>query len=705
MAAIPPSVVTNAEGTPLMALEDQIRTDPLEYRLDSSWGKNAFMISDELLTDKDDIANRYWSTADAKFTDTRLGCNIGINPKPQYCRYSDVRSQGRVAGRQKVSLTNTSGNYGMGRYYSEAIDDPAQTVYMQFGVEQFNSLSNFLSNAFNANKTALARTGRAPGIFYNVGKGAGTIAAVVAFPSVAALVAGARLLTWVFSRPTYKFYTVKPTMHLYWSTVNQLVNNFAINKGIFPKIMAPDSNQGQRIGQPYVLDQDYLNMLSKLMPDLFPNTDGNADNYFDMYALANKAQRAANNAFLADYEKLNNGSATDYTGYLKKEMSGDGTHSSYISKPSGSPSLMSFMNKVLSLSYWTSDNGEPRMEIDPRVDGEDGKKKDPSFFEKFAAHFDAEFRDGSQFAIFKVNHTGPVSESSSNSVQESQISNKLNSISSEMRQATFAFANGNLIGGAVGETVGMVTTAVKDLALGALDGITMGFSNLLPGLGGAGYIDIPKYWQSTTMNLPRIQYTMHLSSPYGNVMSQLMNIYIPLFMVVAGAFPLSTGKQSYTRPFLCRCFDRGRQQIKTGMIESITINRGVSHLAFDTKGSAMAIEITWSVVDLSSIIHIPISTGSLFSDDVGLDEDALLSDWMATLAGQDLYSQLYAMPKAKLRLAKTISSFSKLTSPAYWAAMAHDSATSGMLKYLTLGAGNVLEGLVRQPEVSAGTIQ
>lgn len=717
---LPPGrpIVTDSAGTAIMAPSSQTRStsDILSAYLDVNWAKNAFLIEDQALLDSSDIANRYWSTASAKFTDTRIGCNIGVNPKAQFTRYADVRAKGRLAGRNNVSLTNSAGNYGMGRYYSEAIDDPAQTIYMRFGVEQFNSLTTFLSNAFSADQTALARTGRATGIFYNAAKLAGTITVVVAFPAVAALVAGAKLLNWVFSRPTSKFYTMKPTMFMYWSTVQSLVNNIAINKGIFPKIMAKDATLGQRIGQPYTLDQEYLDQLSKLMPDVFPgNSDGDntsAKNYFDVYALVNKSQRMANKAFLEDYESLNNDSATNYVGYLKKELSGDGTHSSYISDSDGSHTFMSYLNKILNFSYYLSSDNNPRMEQDPSadpkastVDKKGNREANPSFFTKFVEHFDAEFRDGSQFAVFKVNHTGPVSESFTNSVMESSISNKLNSISSEMRQATFAFANGNIIGGVAGEALNTVTNAVKDVALGALDGVTMGFSNLLPGLGGAGYIDIPKHYQSSTANLPRIQYTMHLNSAYGNVISQMLNIYIPLCMVLAGALPRSTGKQSYTSPFLCQIFDRGRCQIKLGMIESLTINRGTSHLAFDVKGNAMAIEVSFSVVDLSSIIHMPVSTGGLFSADAGLDEDNILADYLAVLAGQDLYTQLYAMPKAKLRIAKTIASITKLTSPAYWGAMVHDSATAGALQYLTLGAGHVLEGLVRQPEVSAGSTQ
>lgn len=717
MSTVPRPIVTTGdeEGTPLMAVDNQIATDELAFHLDSSWSKNAFLVDDMSLNPdtkegKADIANRYWSSAEAKFTDARPGANIGINCKPQYTRYSDVRVKGRLADRNEVSLTSTNGNYGIGRYYSEAIDDPSQTIYMRFGVEQFNSLSTFLANAFDPDLTSLARTGRATGVFYNLGKAAGTLTAVVAFPAVAALVAGAKLLNWVFSRPTSKFYTVKPTMGLYWSTVEMLVNNIAVNKGILPKIFRND-DEGRRLGQPFKFDEGYLAQLAALMPDLFPpDSDGKAKGGFNIYALANRAQRIANHAFLQDYQRLDNdvSTASDWVGYLQKELSGSGSHATYISKPNGTPSLSAFLNKVVSLKYYLSDDNSPRMESDPRVvtDSKDPKaKRDPSWFESFAEYFDAEFRDGSQFAVFKVEHTGPQTDSFTNASIESSLSQKLNSVSSEARQARFAFAEGNLIGGMIGDALGGAIDAVKDTALGALDGVTMGFSNLIPGLGGSGYIDIPKHWQSSSANIARSTYKIHLGTPYGNPISQMMSIYIPLAMILAGALPRSTGKQSYTSPFLCQIFDRGRQQIKIGMIESISIQRGVSHLAFDLKGNALALEVTFTVADLSSILHMPVSTGSIFTADAGLDEDNILSDYLAVLAGQDMYSQMYAMPKAKLRLAKAAVSLQKVTSPAYWAAMVHDSATSGILQYLTLGAGHVLEGFAREAEVSAGSIQ
>lgn len=667
--------------------------------LDRDWVKHAFLISDLSLGNKSDIVNRYWSSASAKFTDTRLGANIGINSRPQFTRYSDIREQGRLSGRNEVSINSTKGNFGLGRYYSEAIDDPSQTIYLRFGVPQFNSLTNFLTRAFDSDQTTMARTGRAPSIFYDLGRVAGTLAAVIAFPAIALTIVAGKAISAFFSRPTSKFYTMKPTMHLYWSTVNMLVNTLAINRGIFPKILSSDAaksvginvSEADKLGQPFKLDNEYLAAISNLMPDIFTK-----DNYFDIYALANKAQRLANQLFAEDFKKLNEGTSTDYTGYLKKDLSGNGSHPTYISDENNNASLAARINKIFMFGYYDDKKSTGISEIDPRINPDDpeGKEKtDTSWFQDFVTNLDGEFRDGSAYAVFKVDHTGSVTESFSNSTVESDLSQKLNSTSSQVRQARFSFADGNIVGGD-GGILSTVLGSVKDVVMGALDGATFGFSNLLTGLAGSGYIDIPNNWQSSSAQLPRSSYSMQLISPYGNPISIIQNIDIPLCMILAGALPLSTGKQSYTSPFLCQVFDRGRCQKRLAMIESLSINRGVSNLPFNLKGTALAIDVEFTIVDLSSIMHMPVSTGKLFQTDMTLDEDNILADYLAVLAGQDMYTQMYPMAKAKLTLAKRIMSVNKLTSPAYWSSMFHESATSGTLQYLTLGSFNVLEGVV-----------
>lgn len=676
------------EDQPIVHTQDVTGSDTTAFVLDRDWAKQAFLISDNKLGDSADIANRYWSSASAKFTDTRMGANIGVNSRPQFTRYADSRVKGRLQGRADVSLGSTTGNIGLGRYYSEAIDDPAQTIYMSFGVPQFNSIGSFLSKAFDPDMTSLAKTGKDAGWLYKIGQLAGTVTAAVAFPAIAITIVAGQVIGSFFTRPTSKFYTMKPTMHLYWSTVNLLVNTYAVNRGIFPKIM--NTEDKQKIGEPFKLDQEHLTLLSQLLPDTF-----SGQNYFDVFAMANKAQRLANKLFVDDFEAINNGTATNWLGYVKSST-GNGSHATPISGEDSQPKLSAVLNRVLMFGYYKKEkDGEDRLEKDPRVDessdtGE--QKKDPSFFQEFVTNFNADVRDGGQYAVFKVDHTGSVSESFSSSVGESDLSQKLNQVSSTARQARFSFSEGNLIGGGLAKSVGSVLEAVGDVASGALSGVTLGLSDGIKGLMGSGYIDIPKYWQSSNASLPKSNYTMQLISPYGNPISQIQNIYIPLFMLMAGTLPLSTGKQSYTSPFLCQIFDRGRCQIRLGMMESLSITRGTSNLPFDLKGNALALDVSFSVVDLSSIMHMPISSGSFFDSNMTLDEDNILCDYLAVLAGQDMYSQTYPMAKLKLNAAKKLMSLQKVTSPAYWSSLFHDSSTQGMLKYTPIGAVVALDG-------------
>lgn len=658
---------------------------------DRNWLKLAFMVPDRDIEIGSDILNRYYTSASAKFTDGRVGCNIGINQKPQWTRYCDIRVKGRLKDRNDVTLSNISGNYGMGSAYSENIDDPAQKIFMRFGVPQFNSLSSFLLKAFNREQTILARTGRAPSAWYKLGNWTGTAMMLIAFPALSITIASAKTISWLVSRPTSKFFTLKPTMFMYWNTVNNLVINHSVNVGMIKKVLADsDSQNTQRLGQTYTIDADQLGVMQQLYPDVFRNGT------IDIISLASKAQRIANEQFQTDYDNLGKDSSTDFEGYLRREYTTDGRHGSYVSDSKGDATLSSYLNNIFMGSrYITAEKGEDFIqESDPRVgvpdkDGNASPLKD--HVEAMVKVMDAEFRHGAEFAVFRVDHTGTMQESFGNSIIESDLSQKLNGISSQTAEARFSFADGNLIGGAIGSIVG----AVKDIGLGALDAATFGFAGLAAGLGGSGYIDIPKHWQSANASLPRGSYKIKLISPYNNPVSRLINIFIPLYMLMAGALPRSIGKQSYTSPFYCQIYDRGRLQSRLAMIESISISRGTSNLQYDLSGNALAIDVSFNVVDLSSIMHMPVSSGQMGEVDTNMDDDNIAQDYLAVLAGMDIYSQIYAIPRAQLKATKELAKLQyKATSPAFHAALFRHSISDGFINDITLGASGALTELI-----------
>ena len=660
---------------------------------DAYWVRQSFLVQRQDLQ-KVDQQNRIFSTVALKFTDTTPGGNFAINPAPQFTRFADIRHPGRF-----VRNTKHNPGTGMGRYYSEAFDDNQQLVNIRFGVPQFNSLTTFFSGFYNSAAGQLARTGRATDIFYDIGRAGAFVVSIMSWQLLAIHSIGVGL-RFFMEKPSSKFYYLKPAMPLYWNAVNTIVNHLSVNMGIVPRVLDDKAGPGSKVG--YEFDNAALKKLAQTLPDIFKEGGG-----IDVYAMANRAQRLANKHNRRIEESL--GKAGDMTetqmaNYIQRVYSEKLTDQ-------GSMGHRKYLDLWLASAPSKPDDhaeGEGTTEVRPT----EGEKK-MSFFEGLGSFLKAEMNDGAAFATFRVNATGSVQESFSNSVTESEIAGKINSISSESRSASFNLAGGNLANlPLVGELVG----AVKSLVAGVTDQLQI---SGIAALGGAAFVDIPKHWQSSQADLPRASYTIDLVSPYGNMISQLLNIHIPLAMLLAGALPMSTGKQSYTSPFILELYDQGRCQTRLGMIDSLSITRGTGNLGFNADGKVMAMQVTFSIIDMSSILHMPISEGmSLgqaavgalaapvgttvgavaggiasvpFGDNAGrevglataatvagaalglVDDETSFSDYMATLAGMSLPDQIYPMRRLKLNLTRKMRQWDSFFSNSHLASWYGDT--------------------------------
>ena len=140
---------------------------------DSNWVRKSFLLAGNK-ADEETSVWRTWSTAYSKYVDTSLGGNFAINQLPQFTRYADLRTKGLSKDAQRAKNQTSAAMSGMGRYYSEAIDDSAQLIHMRFGTARFNSLISFFVNFYDHEAGVLAREGRVPFSFY-AGKIATTI--------------------------------------------------------------------------------------------------------------------------------------------------------------------------------------------------------------------------------------------------------------------------------------------------------------------------------------------------------------------------------------------------------------------------------------------------------------------------------------------------------------------------------------------------
>lgn len=675
---------------------------------DEKWVRNSFLVMKEDLDDID-YDNRFFTSASTKFTDTTPGGNMCINPPPQFTRTADLKAP------NKYHFSK-----GMGRYYSEAIDDNAQIIHMRFGVPQFNSMTTFFTGFYNSQAGTLARTGRAGGAFYLLGRAAGYVVALFAFPLLAFQMIGT-IARYALAKPSSKYYYLKPAMPLYWNAVTTMVNHISVNRGIIPRIGGKGTlmDEGDKAGrssedayfsewESYSQEeQEKLNeKMAAALPDLFMK-----NGRIDVYALATRAQRLARARHQAMVDVGDNAVIDEGLGGQIRSL-GLAFGRAFMSFPDSvtqnkqaNKGLVDYLDRWFALDEESASKGGNEA-TEGVMDDENASKTMANYnpVKKFTSFLAAELDDGSQFVSFRVNSTGAVSDTFSSSAKESEIASKINGMSSSSRSTRFNMADGNIVGGTIGTIIGAAVSSVKDIVTGIGD--TLEVSGLAA-LAGSAFVDIPKHWDNSTASLPKASYTMTLVSPYGNPVSQLINIYIPLACILAGALPLSTGRQSYTSPFLVEMYDRGRCQTRLGIIDSVSVNRGIGNLGFNKDGHAMGMEVTFSVLDLSTVLHMPIAenfspfrtmigaamgaaagagtgllAGGLLGATAGgatgvtagallgagvFDEDTMFSDYMAVLSGMGMQDQIYFSKRLKLSLTRKMADFSSYFSASHFA--------------------------------------
>lgn len=666
--------------------------------LDKDWVNFRFMAANKDL-DKLDQYNRFFNSSLSKFTDTSLGGNIAINPRVQYTWYADIRHGGRWK-RNRVTVKDNDGGYGLGRYYSEAIDDNATTLYMEFGIPRFNSLLDFFTRAIDGKDSYIAKHGRMPSGAYDVSRIAGSILTFTFFPLVSTIIIGLKTvasLATASSGNNFNFYYFERAMHMYWSSVNVILTMFATELGILVPVLDNTQGKAGAMGLPAKFDESVVNDMRRVFGShetgkLFWGT-----NYIDAFAIATRQQRIANLMMVAEYEKFRDSGPTDedLIGYVTDQdhtrplyARGEGTMNfinSYITFDSylqnivnGDGSLWKKVwpvedensnqdNKATAPASQSPTTGKPEGNYYSRnIDGSWSdlvrSQSEIDYDSTFISTFDSTLRDGGLYLCLNVDYQGPVSESFSNSIGEIGTKDAIKSVAKGVHDMRFNFAGGN-----IANELEEVKNAAMSVVSGVLEGATFGLSNVIATVLGGGYVDIPKKWEDSSMSLPSITYKTRLISPYGNPISQIQNIYLPLACLLAGMLPLSVGKASYTSPYLCTIFNKGVQDIRLGMMTSLSIERGTSNLGFNSLKRALAIDVSFTITDFSTLLTAPINQ-SIFSSafSVNIDDDMPLNRYIATVASRDIITNKYMLPKVKIYASRKLMNLNQTINPNSW---------------------------------------
>lgn len=676
-------------------------TTASKFVRDRNWLRKTFMLDGKNL-DENVKKWRTYSNVFNKFTNTSLGGNFAINSLPSYTQYADIMSPGVAIHNYQHKSYGESNSTGMGRYYSEAIDDQAQLLHLRFGTPRYQGLISFFTSFFSHEAGMLAREGRVSWSYY-VAKTAVTVVTLPIQLAITTFTTIGSVINFFAGVPSTKYYYMVQAMGPYWNRVNLIVNQLAVHFGIAPLVFSslgadgagkyPQTNMNEKEET-----ADYRKFAARAYPGIF---DDNGQ--IDVRKVANRARRLQN-ARYAQLEEIglkarNPGDVAklfaDYIANTKISDPGDIDMRTYLKQfhegPLGNPSYAAtdeLTEKVNSMDM----NAAPAAETTDATMGEgessagsspppaktvadlkNATKADPyskrmpaddegnenvvtGFFGQMAQQLRADLGEGSQFVTFKVDYTGPTGESFSNSFEEPAISSTLNSISSAARQVRFTLSDGN-----TGfDVLDGITNSIRDFAAGTLDGLYLGG---LLALAGNANVDIPKTWSASSTQMPSMNYTMELRTWCGNRYGQFMNLMIPLAMLLAGAVPISTGPQSYTAPFLCEAYCKGRAQTRLGMFESLNIQRYTGNLGSNNEHQALGYDISFSIADLNSLLHMPIDAGFSIREPMKLifDNDNAFKDYCAVLGSASLADQVYVSRKLAINLTQA-----KLRVDSWW---------------------------------------
>jgi len=645
--------------------------------IDTEWVKSRFLVPDKDL-DTDVTKIRYNSIASLKFTDSSIGGNLFVNPRPQFNALTDPKADNAYMGYLTPNLNpnqssgDTLSSTGMGEGYSRLIDDNQQTVFLEFGLPKFNSLLDFFFRAVDYSDSVLANTGR-PSTMCNVGHMIGTGVGLIAFPILSVTIHMGKLaLLALIGDKSLKFYYFNSKMAMYWGTVNTIVTQLVTEQGLLAPVYmsTPSSAGGHEVGIPAKLTQGDIDNLNELIPGIISEKT----NYIDVFAIITKAQRAAMKQKEIIYQRMAAGSldkegaldpanfpGTDILAKLNEKIT-FGTYTKAINeaeKPLGDGDKELVKPPTPTKAGNTANNGKaddpPRkFDVTKGVGTYDIKKNSlfDTAFEAGKKSVDASLRQGGAYAVFAVDFTGSTSETFSNSVTNINMGDKAKQIAKQSRAVSYDLARGNLLGdNAIQDAV----TGVRDLLVGAVAGLSFNLTNVMGALTGNAYVEIPKRWDDSSMTFKQNTYTMQLVSPYNTFLSQLQNIYVPLCMILAGVLPLATGKSSYTSPYLCTLFSKGIENIQLGMITSVSITRGTSNLGFDKKRNPLAIDVSFTVTDFSTLVTSPVSSsifGELFN--VTMEDDTPLGNYISVLGGRDIITSKYRLKPAPIRLSRAL---------------------------------------------------
>ena len=130
-------------------------------------------------------------------------------------------------------------------------------------------------------------------------------------------------------------------------------------------------------------------------------------------------------------------------------------------------------------------------------------------------------------------------------------------------------------------------------------------------------------------------------SPSGDPESVFINCMLPLAHLMGFAMPRQIGPNTYTYPFLVRCFVRGWMNCEMGVVTSFRVQRGGQEdTQYNVFNQATEIDVSMDITPLYNVMYISKTT-----DGVNFFKNTGLQEYLGTLSGLNMKGDVLSMQK------------------------------------------------------------
>lgn len=594
----------------------------------------------------DNIAHLYRTGVMYETMDTSIGGNLCINPPYGFTPGADSYYKGRMMGRVNDTPDGTSFNIGMGRKYYEYIqqNSPVRTLSLEFGVPEFKNIVSYLMGAIDYSKMIIVNEGRSP-TWYYIGQAIGIGAAFVANPIfTASFYIITKLWNVVFGLSDPRFYHMKPSMHTFYMSVNNMMQLSAAERG-FTRLNIDDAKTSLSTNKVKITEYE-KGLMAKEMPNIF-----NSNGVIDVLSISSRYQLLLNTKLLNEAKLFDGGSVDDYTTLLKK--------------PNG-VTTADFHEELRNLSSFIADTEKKKDEqstveedYKKNSDGTVKQTSTSSWTTEAIKYYKSAATNTSNAIFLQVEYLGVSTDSFSNTTKELPVKSFMDSTSSAFRDIRFSLGSMDIIN----QTATEFLKNSRDVAMGVLDGASFGLSNIIHSLIGGGYVDLPLMWDDSTANIEEHSFKISLNFPYGNTASLLTDMDLVLYSILAGMLPRSIGRSAYGSPLLCKAFVAGSVNIDFGMISSLTVARGSGNIGHNVLGSPLNTDITFTIKDFNEIFSAPTEDGFLGAYNLAIDDYQIVGKYIKMMAGTSYSDSKFIARRSMIRLNAIYGGLSSILNP------------------------------------------